>query len=142
MYQISRDIHFCYGHRLMNHAGKCKKLHGHNAKAVITVQAETLRADGMIMDFSEIKEAACQWIDEQFDHQMLLHKEDPIAQTLIAANEPVRLVDLHPTAENIAKLIFDFLVSQNFPVSEVTLWETHACYATYRGCEGQPVARV
>jgi 6-pyruvoyltetrahydropterin/6-carboxytetrahydropterin synthase len=87
----------------------------------------------MVMDFAEIKEAAKQWLDEQFDHQLLLHHTDPIVPFLRAANEEIRLLNVHPTAENLAKLIYDFLGSKNFPVGEVTIWETESCFATYRG---------
>ena len=39
MYRVTREIHFCYGHRLLNYDGKCRHLHGHNGKAVITLEA-------------------------------------------------------------------------------------------------------
>jgi 6-pyruvoyltetrahydropterin/6-carboxytetrahydropterin synthase len=38
---------------------------------------------------------------------------------------------VNPTAENIARLIYDFAADQGFPVVEVQLWETNSCYATY-----------
>ena len=40
---------------------------------------------------------------------------------------------MNPTAENIAKLIYDYAAAQGFPVVEVRLWETESCYATYAG---------
>jgi 6-pyruvoyltetrahydropterin/6-carboxytetrahydropterin synthase len=40
-------------------------------------------------------------------------------------------MDTNPTAENIARLIFDFTARQGFPVVEVRLWETDHCFATY-----------
>jgi 6-pyruvoyltetrahydropterin/6-carboxytetrahydropterin synthase len=39
---------------------------------------------------------------------------------------------LNPTAENIAKLIFDQSRFFGFPVVEVKLWETASCYAVYK----------
>ncbi|HTN74144.1 MAG TPA: 6-carboxytetrahydropterin synthase, partial [Pirellulaceae bacterium] len=42
MYRVSREIDFCYGHRLLNYDGKCKYLHGHNGRAVITIESDTL----------------------------------------------------------------------------------------------------
>jgi 6-pyruvoyltetrahydropterin/6-carboxytetrahydropterin synthase len=39
---------------------------------------------------------------------------------------------VNPTAENIAKLIFDYAHAQGFPIIEARLWETPRCYATYR----------
>ncbi|MES9926921.1 MAG: 6-carboxytetrahydropterin synthase, partial [Candidatus Thiodiazotropha sp. 6PDIVS] len=39
MYTVTKEIHFCYGHRLLNHKGKCRHLHGHNATAVIHLES-------------------------------------------------------------------------------------------------------
>ncbi len=131
MYRIAKELQFCYGHRLMNHKGKCKRLHGHNAKVLITVEAENLDSDGMVMDFSDLKRDVSNWIDDQFDHQMLLHMDDPIVDALKAGGEPFRILEVHPTAENLARLIFDFVKNLHFPVVEVTLWETNSCFASY-----------
>jgi len=132
MYQVTREISFCYGHRLLNYDGKCKNLHGHNGLAVITIQADKLDSLGMVMDFSDIKKVVSKWIDDTLDHRMLLHKDDPVVQFLLEQKEPIKLVDANPTAEYIAKMIFDFVKSQKFPVIEVKLWETPSCYATYK----------
>ena len=42
MFQVTREIRFCYGHRLLDYDGKCRHLHGHNGRAVITLASETL----------------------------------------------------------------------------------------------------
>ena len=55
MFRVSREIEFCYGHRLINYDGKCRHLHGHNGLAVITLEAPSLDARGMLVDFGEIK---------------------------------------------------------------------------------------
>jgi 6-pyruvoyltetrahydropterin/6-carboxytetrahydropterin synthase len=131
MYRVTREIHFCYGHRLLNYDGKCKHLHGHNGRAVITLEAPQLDALGMVMDFSRLKQVIGAWIDETLDHKMLLHRDDPALPALGQLGEPVHLMDVNPTAENIAKLIFDYTASRGFPVVEVKLWETESCFATY-----------
>ena len=132
MYQVTREIRFCYGHRLLNYDGKCRHLHGHNGRAIITLQSQTLDPLGMVMDFSKIKRVVSGWIDSNLDHRMILHRDDPILPELRRQGEPVHLLDVNPTAENLAKLIFDFAVSQGFPVVEVVLWETEESFATYR----------
>ncbi len=132
MHEIAKDLHFSYGHRLMNHAGKCKMLHGHNARVTIRLGSSKLDENGMLVDFSDLKNTAKGWIDEQFDHQMLLHEDDPIAPVLQKAGEHVRLLQVHPTAECLAQLIFDFVSESGFPVTEVILWETESCLASYR----------
>jgi 6-pyruvoyltetrahydropterin/6-carboxytetrahydropterin synthase len=133
MFQVTREIRFCYGHRLLEYDGKCRHLHGHNGRAVITLQAPSLDALGMVMDFSKIKRIVGGWIDSHLDHRMILRKDDPALPELRRLNEPVHVVDVNPTAENLAKMIYDYAVSQGFPVTEVILWETEEAFATYRG---------
>jgi 6-pyruvoyltetrahydropterin/6-carboxytetrahydropterin synthase len=53
-------------------------------------------------------------------------------QTLQSLHEPCFVLDANPTAENIAKLIHDYAVSQGLQVSEVRLWETPTSFAAYR----------
>jgi 6-pyruvoyltetrahydropterin/6-carboxytetrahydropterin synthase len=132
MFQVTREIRFCYGHRLLNYDGKCRHLHGHNGRAVITLEAPTLDQLGMVVDFSMLKRIVGGWIDANLDHRMILHRNDPMLATFQQQGEPFFLVDVNPTAENIAKLIFDFTKSQGFPVVEVKLWETDDSCATYR----------
>jgi 6-pyruvoyltetrahydropterin/6-carboxytetrahydropterin synthase len=132
MFRVSREIEFCYGHRLLNYAGKCRYLHGHNGRAIITIESATLDERGMVMDFSDIKRVVSGWIDSNLDHAMLLHQSDPMAPILKQHGEPVFLMNENPTAENIAKLIFEFTAGSGFPIVECCLWETPNCFATYR----------
>lgn len=141
MFRVTKEIWFCYGHRLLNYNGKCAHLHGHNGKAVITVESATLDALGMVIDFSLMKRVIGQWIDDTLDHTMLLHKDDPVIPSLAKLGERYKVLDVNPTAENIAKLIFDRAAAHGLPVTEVTLWETENSFATYRSNSGQwPVA--
>ena len=132
MFRVSKEIHFCYGHRLLDYAGKCRHLHGHNGRAVITLEAPALDRLGMVVDFSEIKRVVGKWVDETLDHKMLLHRDDPVIPELRRQGEPFVELDVNPTAENIARLIYEFTARQGFPVVEVQLWETDHCHATYR----------
>jgi len=133
MYVVTRELRFCYGHRLLEYAGKCRHLHGHNGRAVLSLAATNLDNLGMVCDFSQIKRVVGGWIDEHLDHKMLLHKNDPALAFLKQQGEPLFVMDVNPTAENIAKLIYDFAVGQGFPVMQVQLWETDDSHATYRG---------
>ncbi len=133
MFRVSREIDFCYGHRLLNYEGKCRYLHGHNGRAVIVIEAETLDDRGMVMDFSDIKRVVSTWIDEHLDHRMVLHRDDPIVPVFREMGEPMHLLDVNPTAENIARVIHEVAASHGFPIVETHLWETPRCFATYRG---------
>jgi 6-pyruvoyltetrahydropterin/6-carboxytetrahydropterin synthase len=131
MFRVTREIHFCYGHRLLDYEGKCRHLHGHNGVAVITLAGDRLDQRGMLMDFSDVKKVVGGWVDDTLDHTMLLRKDDPVLPALRGRGERVHVLDVNPTAENIAKLIFDYAAGQGFPVIEVRLWETPSCYAAY-----------
>jgi 6-pyruvoyltetrahydropterin/6-carboxytetrahydropterin synthase len=135
MFRVTREIQFCYGHRLLDYDGKCRHLHGHNGLAVITLEAPRLDAKGMLVDFGEIKSKVQRWIDETLDHTMLLCRRDPLLPTLLECGERVFVMEENPTAENIARLIYDRAVETNLPVVEVRLWETPNCHATYVGPE-------
>lgn len=131
MYRVAREIEFCYGHRLLNYSGKCRHLHGHNGLAVIVLEGPDLDDRGMLVDFGEIKQHIKHWIDENLDHTMLLHRDDPLVPMLREQGERFFLMDRNPTAENIARLIFDRAKGAGLPVVEVTVWETENCHARY-----------
>ena len=131
MFRVSREIHFCYGHRLLDYAGKCRHLHGHNGRILVTLQSDALDPRGMVIDFGDIKRSLSAWIDETLDHRMILHKDDPAAPLLEQLGEPLFLMDRNPTAENIAQLIFEKGTEQGLPIVEVRLWETPHCFAAY-----------
>jgi 6-pyruvoyltetrahydropterin/6-carboxytetrahydropterin synthase len=131
MYRVSKSVSFCYGHRLINYQGKCQHLHGHNARAVITLESSHLDERGMVEDFSDVKRLVWEWLDREIDHTLLLHKDDPVLPVLQGAGERVRAVDHNPTAENIARMIFEFVADTGYPVVEVTVWETETSRASY-----------
>ena len=131
MFRVSREIDFCYGHRLLNYQGKCRHLHGHNGKVVVTIEAAGLNDRGMVLDFGDIKDVLARWIDENLDHRMILRRDDPAVPALEELGEPLFLMDANPTAENIAKLIFDVASERGFSVVEMRLWESPRCCATY-----------
>ena len=131
MYKVTKEIHFCYGHRLLNYQGKCRYLHGHNAKVEIELSSKNLDRRGMVVDFSDVKRAIQGWIDTALDHKMLLNKRDPLIAHLRSIKEPLVLIDNNPTAETLAKLVFDYAKKNGYPVTQVRFWETPTSFATY-----------
>ena len=132
MYSITKEVYFCYGHRLMNHPGKCRHLHGHSVKAAITLEAEELNRQGMVCDFADIATASAEFIETELDHNFLLHRDDPLVPLLEQTKERFMALPEHPTSEYLAKLIYDFIQSKGYPVRDVTLWETTSSCASYR----------
>lgn len=131
MYKVTKEIHFCYGHRLMNYEGKCAHPHGHNGKIEIELESDKLDHRGMVYDFGDIKEIIHKWVDKELDHRMILRKEDPLVKILKDLDEPYLEMRENPTAEALAKLIFDYAKSKKLPISKVTFWETTSSSATY-----------
>ena len=132
MYSVTKQIAFCYGHRLLDYDGVCKHPHGHNAVAEIEVRTGTLDARNMVCDFSDIKRVVKGWIDRELDHRMLLRSDDPLVKPLQQLGEPVYLLDSNPTVERIARLIFEYASAQGFRVASVKVWETPTSFAEYR----------
>ena len=132
-YRATVQIHFCYGHRLLDYDGPCAHPHGHNGLVEIELETAELDARGMVVDFGDVKRDLKGWIDATMDHQMLLRRDDPLAEWMREHGEPVRLFDENPTAENIARVIFERARGQGWPVVAVRLWETPTSFATYAG---------
>jgi len=131
MYRITREVCFSYGHRLLHHEGKCGRLHGHNGRLRITLASETLDAAGMVVDFLDIKRLVTQWVEENLDHRMILNRDDPAVAALQALGEPLCVVGFNPTAENLARHVFQHLRTINLPVAEVLFEETANCSASF-----------
>ena len=121
MYEVTIETHFSSAHRLRHYNGECERLHGHNWSARISITSEKLDDLGMVMDFRELKDRTNQLI-RRFDHQYL--------------NEVPPFTELNPTTENISRYIFDELSetinADSVEVSEVTVWESPSCFASYR----------
>lgn len=132
MHTITKEVYFCYGHRLMNHPGKCRHLHGHSVKAAVSVRRQKLNGQSMVCDFADIRDCMETYIDKLWDHNLLLHKDDPLIPTLQAQNERFLALDEHPTAEVLSKMLFQHIRQAGFDVAEVVLWETASAYASYR----------
>jgi len=120
MYELELETEFAAAHRLREYEGDCERLHGHNWRVRLTLQAERLNALGMVADFREVKDLLGDVLDE-FDHAYL--------------NDLERFREINPTTENIARCICEELrprLPEGVRVAAVTAWESPRCSATYR----------
>ena len=69
-YYVKKHFKFDAAHKLERHKGKCKNLHGHTWKGWVSVWAEKLDGNHMVMDFAELKGTIDSVIDK-FDHKYL-----------------------------------------------------------------------
>ena len=123
------------GHRVYGHESKCAHLHGHNYRIHFSCEAPQLDEVGRVIDFSVIKEKLCAWLEEHWDHKMLLWYEDPIVERLRAIDpDGIALVPFNPTAENMACFLLTFLAptqlaGTDVQVVGVRVEETRKCSA-------------
>jgi 6-pyruvoyltetrahydropterin/6-carboxytetrahydropterin synthase len=122
MFEVTVEEKFASGHALRNYKGKCENVHGHNYRVEVTLEGEHLDSTGLLVDFVELKRVLNVILD-RMDHQFL--------------NDVPPFDVLNPSAENMAKYIFDELktgLEGKAParVSSIRLWETDSCSATYR----------
>ena len=134
--RAARKIHFCSGHRVLNHESKCANAHGHNYTLWIHAEAKELDSIGRVIDFSVLKEKAGKWIDDNWDHTFLINEADVellSAKDLLQKNKPVFICSFNPTAEEMAKYLIDTVFPDLFAedkikITKVVLYETENCF--------------
>ena len=69
--RVAKDyLSFCAGHFISLEGSPCERLHGHNYRLAVEVEAE-LAAGGLVFDFAELK-GIVRRITDELDHRMLL----------------------------------------------------------------------
>lgn len=128
---------FSAGHRVHGHESKCAHLHGHNYRVHFTVTADALDSIGRVMDFSAIKEHLCEWLEDNWDHRMLLWEKDPMAKSVQEIDPSgTVLVPFNPTAEAMAQYLVEVIAPAALRNTGVRLIrcsidETRKCSATF-----------
>jgi 6-pyruvoyltetrahydropterin/6-carboxytetrahydropterin synthase len=123
MFEVYVDEQFAAAHNLRNYKGKCENLHGHNYKVRVTLAGPRLDEVGLLYDFVHLKQVI-QGVIRTLDHKYL--------------NELKPFDVLNPSAENIAKHIYDESSKQmqknanGAEISSITVWESDVTAATYR----------
>jgi len=117
--RLEVEFHFAAAHRLPRYEGPCFRMHGHNYRLVVVVEGDVDPATGMVADFGALKGAVQEHVLARCDHRTL--------------ND---LLD-NPTAENIARWIWEALERPLPGLSEVRLWEIPDSCVVYRGGRGR-----
>ena len=107
MYYISKRIEISYAHQLvLDYESKCTHLHGHNGIVTVFCCAETLDHNGMVTDFTHVKER----VQKKLDHRNV--------------ND---ILDFNTTAENMARWICEQVPN----AYKVTFQESEGNIAVY-----------
>ena len=140
---ITRRLEFDAGHRIPDHSSQCRHLHGHRYAIEITLRGDIIGrpgdpANGMVMDFSEVKSLAMKYLVEQWDHAFLAYRGDTLIVNLLKEipDHKTVVLDRVPTAENLAAIAFETLdkvyrdtYGNHLQLEQVRLYETPNCWA-------------
>lgn len=129
MYILNTEASFDAAHFLTNYNGKCKNIHGHRWRVVLSISGEP--TNGMVVDFNEVKKDLKELCD-YFDHSFIVEKDSLKKELFDMLNEEflLRVVPFRTTAENFSKYFYDEL-SKKYEVVEVMVYETPNNCARY-----------
>ena len=113
--RLDVEFYFAAAHRLPRYDGPCFRMHGHNYRFFVGLEGDVDPRSGMIADFGVIKQAVQEHVLARVDHRNL--------------NDVLE----NPTAENIARWIWEVLEPHLPGVVEVRLYEIPDSCVTYRG---------
>lgn len=125
MYELTIRTSFAAAHSLMDYNGPCARLHGHTWQVEVAFNGPLLDQKGMLVDFKLLKSAVHDVINE-LDHQNLNSLEQFKAESRN-----------NPTAENLARYIFDCLrkkftyLLQTVKIARVRVFESPEASAAY-----------
>lgn len=128
---------FAAAHRLINgYQGKCCNLHGHNYQVFVTLQAEQLTEQGMVIDFSEIKNMLDPWVQQHWDHAVIVNANDQSLINFLETENQKHFIlpnQQNSTVEVLAEYLFkvfasiidqELTLSQKLKIIELEISET------------------
>ena len=121
MFELTVKTEFEAAHQINGYKGKCQRLHGHNWVIEAIVNGSELDELGMLIDFKILKAELNRILDE-LDHRYL--------------NELHMFQTKNPTAENLAKYIFDTfadseIFKSNAKLKAIRVYESPKSCVTY-----------
>ena len=133
--KIAKEFHWEMGHRLPEHFGLCKNIHGHSYRMIIEFEGD-LDEKGMVIDFYNVENILAPIIDE-LDHAFMVKDDDNLTlEFLEKLNSKKVVVDFFTTVENICKYISDKIIKSNLSKKikfiTVRVYETAEDYAEER----------
>ena len=134
--RIATEFRWEMGHRLPNHKGECKNIHGHSYKMILELSGELDTKSGMIVDFYDLG-LIVKPIVKKFDHSFLVYKNDTKLLNFLTENKMKKVVtDYYGTVENICNNFIDLIVKgikksklDNIYSITVKIYETPNSYA-------------
>jgi 6-pyruvoyltetrahydropterin/6-carboxytetrahydropterin synthase len=130
--KVAKEFKWEMGHRLPEHFGNCKNIHGHSYRMIVEFEGE-LNKDEMIIDFYDIDKIIKPLV-ERLDHAFMVNKND---KDVLAFLDKIKskkfIVEFNSTVENICKFALEeikkFDLPQNVFSISVRVHETNEDYA-------------
>lgn len=112
--KIAKEFNWEMGHRLPEHFGKCKNIHGHSYKLMVELDGD-LDENGMVMDYYNLKKIVNPII-ENLDHAFMVNKNDtPVLEFLEQLDSKRVKVEFESTVENITRYFLTEIGKHNLP---------------------------
>lgn len=136
LYTISKEFQFSASHQLIGlpNDHPCSRLHGHNYTVIVELSDSCLDNTGFVEDYGTLKDVK-ELIDSEFDHHHLNAILNPHHQTisLNTLHVPQGTSYLNPTAENIARVLYNTIKRLHPKLTAVIVKETPKTAARYEG---------
>ena len=130
--KIAKEFRWEMGHRLPDHFGLCKNIHGHSYKMIVEFEGE-LDKNQMVIDYYDVEKIINPLI-EKLDHSFMVNKNDKVVlEFLEKMNSKKVIVDFNSTAENICSYLLSEIKKCSLPSNissvKVRVYETQFDYA-------------
>ncbi|OYT10569.1 MAG: 6-pyruvoyl tetrahydropterin synthase [Bacteroidetes bacterium 4572_112] len=131
--KISKEFIWEMSHRISEHKGLCKNIHGHTYKMAVKLKGEPAE-DGMLLDYYDMAIIVDPLVDE-LNHAFLVEKKDKVMLDFLIENEfKYKVIDKASTAENISEMMIERLMPEfkkfpNLSSMKIRIYETPDTYA-------------
>ncbi|MCX6333950.1 MAG: 6-carboxytetrahydropterin synthase [Bacteroidia bacterium] len=139
--RVTREFSFEMAHVLGNYDGPCRNVHGHSYRLFVTlsgtpVNDEINPKNGMVIDFTELKNMVFKKIINQFDHSVVISRDfDKEKKGMMEKTfGNTVIVDYQPTCENLVADFAGRLKSEmpaGVSLHSLRLFETAKSYAEW-----------
>jgi 6-pyruvoyltetrahydropterin/6-carboxytetrahydropterin synthase len=130
--KIAKEFRWEMGHRLPEHFGLCKNIHGHSYKMIVEFEGE-LDKNQMVIDYYDVEKIVNPVI-EKLDHSFMVTEDDKIVLEFLEQIKSKKVVvNFNSTAENICNYLLSEIkkcsLPSNISTVKVRVYETQFDYA-------------
>ncbi|MDD2584298.1 MAG: 6-carboxytetrahydropterin synthase [Bacteroidales bacterium] len=143
--RVTKEFRFEGAHSLVNYDGKCRSIHGHSYKLLVTLKGSPQKESkepktGMVIDFSELKRVINKIIVDKYDHALILREDALLAQEILDSYGNVIITPFQPTSENLI-IHFAQLLNRELPsfleLYSLRLYETTTSFVEWFAQDNQ-----